>query len=71
MNPFQIIQMVSNAQDPCAMIQQIFGNHPKYKQIMSIVQGKSPEEIEQYVRNVCKTQNIDVNSLARTFGIQL
>jgi hypothetical protein len=53
------------------MIQQMFGNNPQYQQIMSMVQGKSPQEIEKYVRNLYQSQGQDINQIASQFGLRL
>lgn len=60
------LQQLSQAQNPMGMITQMFGGSPQFQQVMQIVQGKSPQELEKYVRNICKSQNIDVDTLIRT-----
>lgn len=70
-NPMQMIGMLQNSNNPMAMIQQMFGSNPKYNQIMGIVQGKSPQQLEQYVRNLAKNQNIDLNQLAGQYGLKI
>lgn len=69
-NP-QLINMLFSSPNPDAMMQQVLGNNPIYQQIMQNIQGKSPEEIKQYAMNVCRTQGIDINSLAKQFNIPL
>lgn len=70
-NPMQLLQMLSNASNPMAMMQQMFGNNPQFQQVMQIAQNKSPQELEQYTRNLCKTQGVDINNIANMFGIKL
>ena len=70
-NPMQIIGMLQKSQNPMALMQQIFGNNPQFNQIMQIAQGKSPQELEQYVRNLAQSQNIDLNQLANQFGLKI
>ena len=70
-NPLQIIGMLQNSGNPMAMIQQIFSQHPKYSQIMGMVQGKTPQEIESYVRNLYQSQGKDINQIASQFGLKL
>ncbi len=70
-NPMQIIGMLQNAQNPMVMIQQMFGNHPQYGQIMQNIRGKNPQQLEQYARNLAKNQNIDLNQLANQFGLRI
>jgi len=70
-NPLQLIGMLQNANNPLALMQQMFGNNPQFNQVMQIVQGKTPQQLEQYVRNLAKSQNIDLNRLAGQFGIRI
>ncbi len=70
-NPMQLIGMLQNAQNPMMMIQQMFGNNPQYRQVMQAIQGKSPQQLEQYARNLAKNQGIDLNQLAGQFGLNI
>ena len=70
-NPLQLMGMLQNSQNPMLLIQQLFGNNPQFNQIMQIAQGKSPQELEQYVRNLANSQNIDINQLANQFGLNI
>lgn len=67
----QLIGMLQNAQNPMMMIQQMFGNNPQYRQVMQAIQGKSPQQLEQYARNLAKNQGIDLNQLAGQFGLNI
>ena len=71
MNPFQIIQLVMNSNNPEQMLMQILGDNPQFKQVYDIVKDKNPEQIKQYAQNLCKTQNIDIKSLAKQFNLPL
>jgi len=70
-NPMGLIGMLQNLNNPMGLIQQMFGNNPQYLQVMQIVRGKTPAQLEQYARNLAKTQNIDINQLANQFGLRL
>ncbi len=70
-NPMQIMGMLRNSNNPMGMIQQMFGANPQYGQVMQIVQGKNPQQLEQYVRNICKSQNINISQLANQFGLNI
>lgn len=70
LNP-QLISMLFSSPNPDAMLQQMLGNNPTYQQVMQNIQGKNPEEIKQYAKNVCLTMGIDINSLAKQYNIPL
>jgi hypothetical protein len=70
-NPLQLIGMLQNAQNPMALMQQVLGTNPQFKQVMQIAQGKSPQELEQYVRNLYQSQGKDINQTASQFGLKI
>lgn len=49
----------------------MFGNNPRYAQIMQIIQGKNPQQLEQYVRNLYQSQGQDINNIASQFGLKI
>ena len=71
MNPLQMFNMLSKAQNPMAILQQLSQNNPKLQRVIEIMNGKSPQELEQYVRNTAQTQGVDLNELAQKMGLQL
>ena len=70
-NPLQLMMMLRNSNNPMAMVQQLFGQHPHYSQIMSAIQGKNPQQMEQYVRNLYQSQGQDINKIASQFGLKI
>ena len=70
-NPLQRIGMLQNANNPMALMQQVLGTNPQFKQVMQIAQGKSPQELEQYVRNLYQSQGQDINQIASQFGLKI
>ena len=70
-NPLQLMMMLKNSNNPMAMVQQLFGQHPQYSQIMSAIQGKTPQQMEQYVRNLYQSQGQDINQIASQFGLKI
>lgn len=70
-NPLQIMGMLRNSNNPMGLMQQMFGNNPQFAQVMQIVKGKSPQQLEQYARNLAKGQNIDLSQLANQFGLNI
>ena len=70
-NPLQLMMMLKNSNNPMAMVQQLFGQYPQYSQIMSAIQGKTPQQMEQYVRNLYQSQGQDINKIASQFGLKI
>ena len=68
-NPMQLFQMLRGAQNPMQMMMSMFSSNPQFNQIMQIVQGKSPQELEQYVRNAYQSNGQDINQVLKQFGL--
>ena len=71
MNPLQMLGALQKARNPMALLNQLAGQNPQLKRVIEVMNGKSPRELEQYVRNTAKTQGVDLNQLAQRMGIQL
>lgn len=63
--------MLQKAQNPMAILNQLSGQNPQLKRVIEVMNGKSPKELEQYVRNTAQTQGVDLNQLAQKMGLQL
>ena len=71
MNPFQLIQALQRSQNPMGFLNNLSQNNPAFKRVIEVMNGKSPQELEQYVRNTAKTQGVDLNQLAQGMGLKL
>lgn len=74
MNPqiLNTLKMLSNCENPIAMMQQMYGNNPKFQQFMGMINGKTPQEAEKYLKNMINEQGINVDNLmniAHQFGL--
>ena len=71
-NPMQLMQIMNNP-NPQALMQQMFGSNPVFNRTMEMTQGKSPEQIQQIVRNVAKARGMDeaqLNQFIGQFGLK-
>lgn len=71
MNPLQLFNLLSKAKDPMNLLQQMSSNNPQLKRVLEVINGKSPQELRQYVENTAKTQGVDLNQLAQKLGLQI
>jgi hypothetical protein len=71
MNPLQMFNLLSKAKDPMNLLQQMSSNNPQLKRVLEVINGKSPQELRQYVENTAKTQGVDLNQLAQKLGLQI
>lgn len=71
-NPLQAaIQMMNMGRNPMGMLQQMAGNNPQLAQAMHIINGKSPQQLQQMARNMAKDQGIDLDDFVRSLGITI
>lgn len=76
-NPMQMMQMVGQLQqsnNPLALMQNMFGNNPVMQRAMQMGQGKSPEQLQQVVRNLAQQKgmnNEQLNQFLSNFGLKI
>lgn len=66
-----MFNLLSKAKDPMNLLQQMSSNNPQLKRVLEVINGKSPQELRQYVENTAKTQGVDLNQLAQKLGLQI
>ena len=66
-----MFNMLSQAKNPMGLLQQMSSKNPQLKRVLEVVNGKSPQELRQYVENTAKTQGVDLTQLAQKLGLQL
>ena len=60
--------MINN---PLGLLTQMFGNNPQFNQIMGMVQGKNPKQLETYVKNLYQSQGVDIQKMANQLGLKI
>lgn len=68
----QMLQVLSNSNNPMAQMDVMLGNNPNYLAFKKEIEGKSQEEIIQYLSNKFNAQGINLNNIvnmARQFGL--
>lgn len=56
------------------MLMQSFGNNPNFNRAMQMLQGKTPEQLQQTVMNLAQNQGISMEQLqqiASQYGFRL
>lgn len=71
MNPFQLLQMLKTATNPMALVQRIAQNNTQLQPIIQNIQNKTPQELEQYARNLAQSKGIDLNKLLNQYGLSV
>lgn len=76
-NPMAMAQIMSQLQqsnNPMGMMQNIFGQNPLMQRAMMMSQGKSPQEMQQIVRNLARQKGMSdeqLNQMLGQFGLRL
>ena len=69
-NPIaMLVQAMNNGGNPVALMQQMAMQNPQIAQAMTLMQGKSPQQLEAMVRNMAGERGIDINEMIRSLGI--
>lgn len=71
MNPFQMLQMFKNTNNPMAVVKQIANNNPQMQGLISNIEGKNPKELEQYARNLAQSKGVDLRQFMNQYGINI
>ena len=70
----QLMGMLQNSNNPMAVMQNMFGNDPIMQRAMQMAQGKSPEQLQQTVRNLAQQRGMrtdQLNQFLSQYGLKL
>lgn len=65
MNMLQLIQALRGNGNPVGMLQQLAGQNPAIAQAMKMIEGKSPQQINQIAANMARERGVDINALTQ------
>ena len=51
------------------LMQQMAGQSPQMQQAMSIIQGKTPEQLKQMAENMAKERGMTIEQVAKNIGL--
>lgn len=71
MNPMQLISMMQQSGNPMGMLMQMSQQNPLMGQAMRALNGKTPGQMEQYVRQMAQQRGVDLHQLAQQMGIRM
>lgn len=64
MNIFQLVQLIRSS-GPEKALQQMAGQNPAAAQALKMVQGKTPQQIDQIAANMARERGVDINALTQ------
>lgn len=65
----QMVQLVMSGGNPMSMLQQM--GDPRARQALGMLQGKSPQQLQQMAINMAQERGTTVEEVARSLGIQI
>ena len=69
-NPLSmLVAAAKSGGNPMAMAQQMATRDPRMRQCMQMLHGKTQQQTEQMVRNMCAERGITPEALAQSLGI--
>ena len=69
-NPLMgLVKLARNGGNPMMLMQQMAGRNPQMQQAMSMIQGKTPEQLKQMAENMAKERGMTVEQVAKNIGL--
>lgn len=70
-NPMQLFQMASGSPSPMGVLNSAAQQSPPLRQVMSMVSGKTPSQMEDTAYQIAAKRGIDLEQMAASMGIRL
>ena len=67
----QMMQLMQAGKNPNAVLQILAQNNPQVRQVMGMINGKNPAQLEQMARNMARERGTTIDEVARSMGIQI
>ena len=69
-NPLQMLmQAAQMGRDTMAMLQQMAGSNPQAAQAMRLMQGKTPQQLQQIATNMAQQMGTTPEAIAQSLGL--
>lgn len=68
MNPFQMMQILQNSQNPMGAIQNMASQNPMLARALQMGQGKDVNQLQQTVRNIARQRGMTDEQLQQFLG---
>lgn len=67
----KIVSLVQNGGNPMELISSFAQKNPQAKQMMGMLDGKSPGELKDYAENMAKSYGTTLDEVAKKIGISI
>lgn len=65
-----LLGMARSGGNPRAMVQQMARTDPRMAQFMQMVDGKSPQQLQQLAASIATERGIDLNAFVNSLGMR-
>lgn len=70
-NPLMmLIQTAKNGGNPMALLGQMAMQNPQAAQMMQLLNGKTPQQLQTMAQNMAKERGININDIVRQLGLR-
>ena len=71
MNPMQMIHMLQSSGNPMQAMMSMANQNPMLRSAIQMMNGKTPQQMEQTVRQIAQQRGVDLDQLAHRMGVRL
>ena len=71
MNPMQMIHMLQSSGNPMQAMMNMANQNPMLRSAIQMMNGKTPQQMEQTVRQIAQQRGVDLDQLAHHMGVRL
>lgn len=64
-----LVQAMQHGRKPMDLMQAMAQQNPQVAQALQMVQGKSPQQLQQMAQNMARERGVDLNQMLRQMGI--
>lgn len=64
-----LVQAMQRGGNPMALMQTMAQQNPQVAQALQMMQGKSPQQLQQMAQNMARERGVDLNQMLRQMGI--
>lgn len=67
----RLIQTIKNARNPGQMLMQMSRQNPALQQAVQMANGKTPQQMQEMVRQMAQQRGVNLEQLAQQMGVKL
>lgn len=71
MNPMQMIHMLQSSGNPMQAMMNMANQNPMLRSAIQMMNGKTPQQMEQTVRQIAQQRGVDLDQFAHQMGVRL